>query len=143
MTAKKKARVFIDGASRGNPGPAAVGIVFEGADGAPAKEMGLKIGHATNNVAEYYALIFALQEALMMGVEELGVYTDSELLARQFSGQYKIKDKDLQLLGFQVRHLVKGFKSVSVSHVPREKNRLADLQANKALDGNELFLQAG
>lgn len=137
----KRAKVFIDGASRGNPGPAGIGAVFEDDEGCVLKELAVPIGRATNNVAEYTALIFALQEALIMRVDELEVFTDSELLARQYSGRYKIKDSGLRVLSLQVLHLKKGFKKISVSHVPREKNKLADLQANKALD--QFFLQAG
>lgn len=140
----KQVKVFIDGASRGNPGPAAIGAVFQHADGKVFKELSFRIGTATNNVAEYTALIFALQEALMLRIEELRVFTDSELLAKQYSGEYKIKNSDLRVLSLQVNHLKKGFKTISVTHVPRGDNKLADAQANKALDRDlSIFLQAG
>ena len=87
------------------------------------------------------ALVFALQEGLMMRVGELDIFTDSELLAKQFSGEYKVKDPVLQRLALQVKHLMAGFDKISVRHVPREENKLADRQANKALD--QFFLQAG
>ena len=139
--ALKKAKVFIDGASRGNPGPAAIGVVFQDLEGKVVKELAIKIGDTTNNVAEYMALVFALQEGLMMRVGEIHIFTDSELLARQFSGEYKVKDPGLHRLALQVKHLTSGFDKISVRHIPREENKLADRQANKALD--QFFLQAG
>ena len=134
MTRAKKLRVFIDGASRGNPGPAALGAVFQDPDGAFLKNLSVNLGPATNNIAEYYALIYAMQEALILRAEELEVFTDSELVAKQFSGEYKIKEPSLRLLFLLVEHLRGGFKKITVSHVPREQNKLADAQANKALD---------
>ncbi len=134
-----KAVVFVDGASRGNPGPAAIGVVFQDKKGAVLKPLSVKIGVTTNNVAEYFALIFALQEAIIMRVEELEVFTDSELLTKQVSGEYKVKDETLKRLSLLVKHLRQGFKKVTVAHVPREENRLADREANRALD-EELFL---
>ncbi len=135
----KKAVVFIDGASRGNPGPASVGVVLLEEDGKLIREFGAKIGVTTNNVAEYSALLTALQEALMLGIPNLEVRTDSELLAKQFSGEYKVKDPNLKVLFFLATHLKKGFKSLNVSHVPREENKKADACANRALD-DEFFL---
>ena len=132
--AERASVAFIDGASRGNPGPAALGVVFQDARGNGIKSLSVKIGVATNNTAEYYALIFALQEAIIMGLDELEIFTDSELVARQFNGQYKVKDASLRALWLLVAHLRQGFKKLTVAHVPREKNKLADAQANKALD---------
>lgn len=131
---KSSLTVFIDGASRGNPGPASAGIVFQDSDGQTVKNLSIRIGHTTNNVAEYSALILALQEALMMRVKELKVFTDSELLAKQFNGEYKVKEDTIKVLYQLVSHLRQGFKILSVSHIPREKNKLADKEANKALD---------
>ena len=133
---KKTSRltVFIDGASRGNPGPASIGVVFQDESRAAVKNLSVKIGIATNNTAEYSALVFALQEALMLGAKELSVFTDSELLAKQFNGEYKIKEESLKLLFLFASHLKRGFKSLKVTHVPREQNKLADREANKALD---------
>ncbi len=136
----KKTVAYIDGASRGNPGPAAVGVVFQDAAGHPLKKLSKTIGVTTNNTAEYAALIFAMQEAIMMGIKRLDVYTDSELVAKQFSGEYKIKEASLKVLSLFVAHLKQGFEHVSLSHVPREKNKLADEQANLALDQSEFFL---
>ncbi len=141
MTVKKDpaTAVFVDGASRGNPGPASIGVVFKNAKGEVVKTLSSKIGTTTNNTAEYFAFIFALQEAMMMGVKELEVFTDSELLAKQFKGEYKVKEDSLKLLFMIVTHLRRGFKKITVSHVPREQNKLADQEANKALD-QEFFL---
>ena len=137
----KKIVAYVDGASRGNPGPASVGVVIQDAEGKPLKTISARIGTATNNIAEYYALIFALQEAMIFGAKELQIYTDSELVARQFSGQYKIKEASLQQLFLLVTQLKRGFKKLSVNHVPREQNKLADAAANQALDSS--FLQIG
>ena len=133
--------VFIDGASRGNPGPAAVGVVFQDKRGKTLKKISLAIGRATNNIAETLALIFALQEAIIIKAEELEVFTDSELIAKQFSGEYKIKDASLRTLALLVNQLRRGFRHLSVTHVPREKNKLADEAANQALDKD--LLQIG
>jgi ribonuclease HI len=133
-------KVFIDGASRGNPGPASVGVVFQNADGEVVKVISKTIGVATNNTAEYTALILALQEALILGWKELKVYTDSELVTKQFAGEYKVKEPSIKLLFLFATHLREGFKKLSVTHVPREQNKLADLEANKALDRGEFFL---
>ncbi len=137
----KKAIAYVDGASRGNPGPAALGVVFQDENQKILKTLSVRIGNATNNIAEYYALIFALQEAIILRIDELQVYTDSELVAKQFSGEYKIKDETLKRLSLLVTHLKQGLKKVSVNHVPRENNKLADAAANEALDNN--FLQIG
>ena len=136
VTAAKhtKLNVFIDGASRGNPGPASAGVVFQDGEGGAVKSLSIRIGNATNNVAEYSALIFALQEALMMRAKDLNIFTDSELLARQFNGEYKVKDDTIKVLFQFVCHLRQGFKTLSLSHIPREKNKLADKEANKVLD---------
>ena len=130
---------FVDGASRGNPGPAAVGVVIQDEKHKTLKNISVAIGHSTNNVAEYSALIFALQESLMLGAKELHIFTDSELVAKQWSGEYKIKDASLKVLYLLASHLKAGFKKLSVSHVPREQNKLADAQANLALDNQDLF----
>lgn len=137
----KKVVAYVDGASRGNPGPASVGVVLQDETGKTIKTLAVKIGTATNNTAEYFALIFALQQAMIMRVDELQVYTDSELVAKQFSGEYKIKEPTIQQYFLFVQHLKSGFKKLAVSHVPREKNKLADEAANQALDNN--FLQIG
>ena len=130
----KSLRVYIDGASRGNPGPASAGVIFQDQDGETIKSLSVRIGRTTNNVAEYSALILALQEALMMRSKELTIFTDSELLAKQFNGEYKVKDDTIRVLYSLALHLRRGFKSLSLSHIPREQNKLADKEANRALD---------
>ncbi len=117
-----------------------MGVVFQDPEGRTAAEISQSIGHATNNVAEYSALIFALQEGIILGAKELEIRTDSELLARQFHGQYKVKDSSIKFLYTFVRHLLRGFDKVTVTHVPREQNKTADRLANEALDGKDLFL---
>lgn len=129
-----KAVAYVDGASRGNPGPAAFGVVFMGPDGKPERKIGAAIGTATNNTAEYFGLIVAMQEALVMGARELAVFTDSQLVARQFSGEYKIKEPSIRQLFVFVAQLRRGFDKISVTHVPREENKHADAEANRALD---------
>ncbi len=134
-----KTIVFIDGASRGNPGPSSIGVVFQEKGGEILKRISSRIGTATNNTAEYFALLVALQEALIMRIEELEVFTDSELLARQFNGEYKVKENSLKLFSYLASHLRQGFKALTLKHIPREQNKLADEEANKALD-KEFFL---
>ena len=133
LLAAVKFTAYVDGAARGNPGPAAAGVVFQ-KDGKSVKTLSVPIGNNTNNVAEYCALILALQEALMMGVRELHVFTDSELVAKQFNGEYKVKEPSLKVLCCLALHLRDGFEKIKLTHVPREANRLADEAANKALD---------
>lgn len=126
--------IFTDGGARGNPGPAAIGAVVGG------KSYGEYIGEATNNVAEYKALIFALKKAIALlgktkaGETDVRCNMDSELIVNQLNGVYKIKDPDLQPLFIDVWNLRRDFKSVSFTHIPREKNKLADRMVNAALD---------
>lgn len=132
-------KVYIDGASRGNPGPASAGMVFQDEDDNTVKSVSFRLGNTTNNVAEYFGLILALQEALAMPVSKLDVFTDSELLAKQFNGEYKIKEESFKLMWVLIYHLKKMFDRVTVTHIPREKNKLADKEANRALDGDLLL----
>jgi len=129
---------YIDGASRGNPGPAAVGIViFAGAsaDGDPVVAWGAGLGQATNNMAEYQALLSALGKALDLGASLVTVRSDSELLVRQMNGQYRVKQPHLRVLYTQAKQLEASFTQVAYEHIPRTENRRADLLANQALDG--------
>ena len=129
---KKFVDIFIDGACRGNPGPAAVGVIIM--DGEKAvKKISQPIGEATNNIAEYAALIFALQEALILRMPSVKINTDSELLFNQFKGRYKIKNANLKFLYSLVQHLLTGFESVDIRQIPREKNKEADALAAKAI----------
>jgi ribonuclease HI len=126
--------VYIDGASRGNPGPAGIGAAFFDAAHRPAGELAYFIGETTNNVAEYLALIYALQHAQQRGLKRLAVKTDSELLAHQTNGIYRVREPQLKLFQDLVRHLWRGFEQCAIVHVPRERNTAADRLANRAID---------
>lgn len=130
----EKVIIYSDGGARGNPGPAAIGVVIYGTGEKPIKKTSRTIGNATNNQAEYKALILGLSEALDLGAKEVTVFLDSELVVRQLSGQYKVKEPELQNLTAEVFRLSNKFLSVEYNHVPREKNKLADKLVNKALD---------
>lgn len=124
-----------DGASRGNPGPGAIGVVLEDEDGNVLEEVGARIGTATNNQAEYQALLTGLETALDRGVSRVRILSDSELLVRQLRQEYKVKNEHLKELYLQARSLFQRFERVEVKHVPREQNARADELANQALDG--------
>ena len=128
----KEIEIYIDGASQGNPGPSGVGVVMC-KDGETIKNISNYIGRATNNVAEYTALLYALQEALILKVESVKVHTDSELLYRQIKRVYKIKNPDMLRLYIQFTHLVAAFKEFSIHHIPRQNNRGADKLATLAI----------
>lgn len=128
----KSLEVYIDGASKGNPGPSGIGVVIC-RDGSPIKNISSYIGNATNNVAEYTALIYALEEALILKADALKVKTDSELLHRQLMKIYKIKDPGIRGLFERVSRLIAAFKSVEITHIPREENKGADRLATKAV----------
>jgi len=130
----RAALLYADGAARGNPGPAALGVVLYDGDGRLLTEFGEYIGRATNNVAEYHALIRGLEAARAAGITVLHVFLDSELLVRQLNGQYRVKSPSLLPLHGQARALLAGFQSARVEHVGRGGNRRADLLANRALD---------
>lgn len=129
---RKEFVIFTDGACSGNPGEAAIGVVIRH-DDKVVTEISQTIGEATNNIAEYTALIYALQEALQLKATHLKIFTDSELLYKQVTGQYKIKQDHIKTLFDQVKHLWKGFEHVEISHVLREKNKEADKLATDAL----------
>jgi len=127
--------IFTDGACSGNPGPAAIGVVIKN-EGKNLKEISHFIGNATNNIAEYTALIWALQEALILKAEEVFVKTDSELMYKQILGEYKVKHEGIKPLFEQVVRLASGFKRVEFKHVPREQNGEADKLARLGLKTN-------
>lgn len=131
----------IDGASRGNPGPAAYGVVLENEDGTPLITLSKTLGHTTNNVAEYHGLLAVLEYAQEHQVHRLKVLTDSELMARQIQGAYKVKSPDLKPLYERARILIARLESFSIQHVRREHNREADKLANKVLDAAEKNFQ--
>ena len=124
----------VDGASRGNPGPASYGLIVYAPDGTTELKIGKYLGRATNNVAEYYALIGALDYAEAQGIERLLVRSDSELLVRQMQGRYKVKSSDLRPLYEHARKLAGRLAHFAIEHVPRERNSEADELANIALD---------
>lgn len=123
-----------DGGARGNPGPAAIGVVLENEQGKVVREFGCYLGEATNNQAEYQALLAGLGEAKKLGATEVRCYLDSELVVKQLKQEYKVKDKELAPLFVRVWNLAQHFKNVSYRHVPREQNRRADALVNSALD---------
>ena len=127
----------IDGGSRGNPGPAAYGVAIETAQGQAVTAFAKFIGRTTNNFAEYQGLLAALEYALSHGYPRLRVLTDSELMARQISGQYKVRSPDLKPLFDQARAMIARLESFSIRHVYREQNREADRLANQAMDDAE------
>ncbi len=125
---------YVDGASRGNPGPASYAVILRAPDGTIKFEIGKYLGRATNNVAEYYALITALDYAAAEKITRLRVRSDSELLVRQMEGRYKVKSPDLRPLHERAQKLARGLAYFAIEHVPREQNRDADALANVALD---------
>jgi ribonuclease H / adenosylcobalamin/alpha-ribazole phosphatase len=129
-----KARLSTDGGARGNPGPAAYGYVLETDDGTVLAAHGETIGVATNNVAEYRALVAGLEKALELGVDEVEVVSDSELLVRQMKGEYKVKNEALRKLSQEAAALARKLRRVSYRSVLREHNELADRLVNEALD---------
>ena len=128
------ATIYTDGAARGNPGPAASAYVIQ-RPGQPDLEHAEKIGTATNNVAEYTALIMALEKAAELGVGRVEVRSDSELMVRQFGGEYSVKNADLKGLYEEARALAGKLEKVRLIHVPRAKNRRADQLCNMVLNG--------
>ena len=132
-----KAKLFTDGGARGNPGPAAYGYVIEAEDGTVLASHGERIGVATNNVAEYRALIAGLEKAVALGLPEVEVVSDSELLVKQMTGEYRVKNEALQGLSLQASRLAREIGKVSYTAVRREQNELADRLVNEALDAGE------
>jgi ribonuclease HI len=129
-----KAKLFTDGGSRGNPGPAAYAFVLEADDGTVLDARGEAIGVATNNVAEYSALVAGLERAAEVGVQDLEVVSDSELLVKQMRGEYKVKNRALQALFLDASRLARRIHRVTYTAVRREHNELADSLVNEALD---------
>lgn len=126
--------IHTDGASRGNPGDSGIGFVFFDAQGKTVKEDGRYLGLATNNVAEYTALLEALKEAATMGAKKIHVRSDSELMVKQINGQYRVKNEGLIPIFNEVKKRLVGFPEWEVRYVPREKNRRADELANQGID---------
>ncbi|HMI80455.1 MAG TPA: ribonuclease HI family protein [Solirubrobacterales bacterium] len=126
--------VNVDGGARGNPGPAAIGVVVRNGDGRVLEEVGEAIGEATNNVAEYRALLRGIELAAAHGPDELELIGDSELVVRQVEGRYKVKNAGMKELHGEVKRALRGFGSWSIRHVRREQNADADRLVNEALD---------
>jgi ribonuclease HI len=129
-----RAKLSTDGGARGNPGPAAYGYVLEADDGTVLAAHGETIGTATNNVAEYRALVAGLEKAHELQVDEVEVVSDSELLVKQMRGEYKVKNEALRELSIQAARLARQIGNVSYTAVRREHNQLADRLVNEALD---------
>jgi ribonuclease HI len=126
--------IYIDGASRGNPGRAGAGVWVKDGGGKSLVELSRYLGHKTNNEAEYLALLLGLREAKRLGGKSVRIFTDSELIERQVKGIYRVKDLNLQSLYGKVVKGLKGFSSFKIEFIPREENREADRLANAAID---------
>ena len=131
---KGRLRVNVDGGARGNPGPAAVAAVVQDGSGEVLEERSEAIGTATNNVAEYRALLLGIERAAALGAKRLELIGDSELIVRQVKGEYKVKDEALRELHLQVREALDGFEDWSIRHVRRDDNAEADRLVNEELD---------
>ncbi len=128
-----KLEIFTDGGCSGNPGPASIGVVIK-QSGKIIKEIAEPIGQATNNIAEYTAMIVALKEALVLKATEIDVKTDSELMYKQIIGEYKVKHEGIKPLFDEVMQLKSGFKLAKFAHIPREQNKEADALTRKAMN---------
>lgn len=129
-----EATLFADGGSRGNPGPAASAAVLIGPSGELLEEVGAFLGVATNNVAEWTALVLGLEAAAKRGIRRLAVRLDSELVVKQLLGEYRVKHAALQPFHRRARQLVRTFEEIDIRHVPRKENKLADRLVNRVLD---------
>jgi len=129
--------VNVDGGARGNPGPAAIAAVVQDGEGGVLEERGERIGKATNNVAEYRALLLGIERAAALGASDVELVGDSELVVRQVKGEYKVKDANLRELHAEVKRALASFERWSIRHVRREHNSEADRLVNRALDGDE------
>jgi len=126
--------VMVDGAARGNPGPAGCGAVICDDQGAVVRELSRYLGHATNNVAEYEALVMGLEALIELKRNRIVVQSDSQLLVRQLNGEYRVKDEKLRLLYQRATGLLRQFNSYRIVHVQRELNKAADCLANRGID---------
>lgn len=143
MAWPKAIKIYTDGASRGNPGPASIGVSFTTIKDEEVSTLSEVLGDQTNNYAEYMALVRGLEVAKENKVEKVWIRTDSQLMVRQVLGEYKVKAESIKDLHAQAIELLKTFEKVRVEHIPREQNKRADELANKALDnqfkGKKLF----
>jgi len=129
-----RVQLFTDGAARGNPGPAGAGAVIISPAGHIMAKIGKFLGESTNNAAEYTGLILGLRRAKAMGIKELDVFSDSELLVKQLHGDYAVKAEHLKPLHEEAKSLLAAFPQVHVAHIPREENEAADEMSNRAID---------
>ncbi len=125
---------YTDGAARGNPGPAGAGVYIVDQHDVPVDEAQLYLGEATNNVAEYRALLLALDKLEILGAKEIIIRSDSQLIIRQLTGEYRVKNEGLKPLYLEAKTRLRGFDDVTLEHVPREQNKDADRLANQAID---------
>ena len=132
MTARRLV-IYTDGASSGNPGPAAIGAVIKDGQGRVISRISRRIGRATNNQAEYRAIITALEEASRLGAQKVDIKSDSKLVVKQLKGRYRVKKATLRPLYQEVVKLIGPLQAFTITHIPREQNREADRLANKAL----------
>jgi ribonuclease HI len=130
---KSELTIYTDGAAKGNPGPAGVGIIIYRGKKTLKKTYNY-IGKTTNNVAEYTALIYALQEALYLNADKVTIFSDSELMVKQIKGEYKVKNHALRVFNGIAKHVIEKFTDFNINYVPREENKEADLLANKAIN---------
>ncbi|MEE8638389.1 MAG: ribonuclease HI family protein [Candidatus Margulisiibacteriota bacterium] len=130
-------QIYTDGAARGNPGPAGIGVVVKKGAGTLV-EISDFIGKATNNVAEYIAFIRGMEEALVLGATKIECFSDSELLVKQIQGEYKVKNEGLIPLHYHAKSLIRKFKTFSIDHTVREENKHADKLANRGIDEHSL-----
>ena len=128
-----KAIIYVDGASRGNPGPSAIGATIKDEQGKLIARISQGIGRTTNNQAEYRAIITALEKAIRLGARQIELNADSELAVRQIKGRYRVKNSALKPLHQQVRQLQNQLESFTINHIPRQQNQEADELANRAL----------
>jgi ribonuclease HI len=126
--------IHTDGAARGNPGPAGIGVIIQNDKGEVLHEISGFLGQATNNVAEYTALITALEKAVSLNAQEVQLFTDSELVVKQIKGEYRVKNEGLKPLYQKAKGLIQQLGSFTITHIPREKNKEADRLANRGID---------
>ncbi len=131
--------IFADGGARNNPGPAGIGVVLLDKNGKKIEEISKYIGNATNNVAEYLAVIYGLQEAMYKGAKKVTLNLDSELVARQLKGEYRVKDEKMRKFFDIALNLFRGFDKVDICQIPREENKDADALVNKAINLRSLL----
>lgn len=134
MADEKTAILWSDGAARGNPGPAGIGAILKSPSGEVLAEESQFLGHTTNNIAEYRALLLGVSRALELGIETLEVRADSELLIKQLRGEYKVRNEGLKPLHAEAKQLLARFRGVKLTHVRRELNVEADRLANRGID---------